>query len=86
MILPAYTYAWQHYSFTEYKYTTSPESEDIDQGKYHELCCVVNVIAVELVNCRMSRAQRQHYVFSYLSQIDTPESKRLISDLEELAI
>lgn len=86
MILPVYTYAWQHYSFTEYKYTTSPESEDIDQDKYHELACIVNVITTELVNCKMSRAQRQNYIYTYLLEIDTSESKRLISDLEELAL
>ena len=85
-LVPVFTHTWQYYSFVDQKFTTVPATEDIDQDKYHELCCIVNVILTELVNCNMSRAQRAHYVNSYLTQVNSAESTRLIADLKELSL
>ncbi len=84
MILPVYTIAQQKFSFTEFKYTTIPADETIDQDKYHEQACVVTIIWREFCNMGIKRLDRLKRIKEYLYEINTPESIRLYADIEEM--
>lgn len=85
-LIPLFTVSSQRYSWVEQKYSSVPATEEINQEEYHTLVCILNVMLTELVNCSFSRAQRQYYVNSYLGNLNTPESKRLLDDLAELQL
>ncbi len=78
--------AWQYFDFEKCKYYTLPESPLINQEEYHAHSCVVAVIIRDLLNNGTCKLRRMLAVDEYLRMKNTPETLRLLADLEAMEL
>lgn len=86
LCLHTYSYADMKFCFHKNVYFTIPASDTINQAEYDYLVTLVMVMDLEFINMGLSLEERSKRIVEYLTNDNSPEARRLLSDLRKLNV